>query len=697
VNEKRLMVWSIIGTGVSSVSTQLLVIREFLSQFHGNEITISLTIFCWLSLTGAGSFAAKFVKRYSLFTLCILIVTVALAPIPEILLIRRARIWFFLHGMSPGFYPTFFHILLTTATYCFLLGFILPYTLKVIQEITPSYTSGDLYLADNIGDIGGGVLFSFVLVYWCTPFQAIAIASSLLVLVGMGLWVKTARYIAFIGILPLILMFYYGALHRGFEVSTFVPQYGKIVRYMESPYGRIIVTEEDSQHTFWQSGSPIYSDLSVVQSEEKVHYPLCQLERVKKVLLVSGGLGETLKEIEKHHPLQVDYVELDPSLIKAAKEFGALAGNITVRIINTDARRFIQRTKKRYDAVILDLPDPDTFQVNRFYTSEFFSLVRKILSKKGVMSLGLAYGQNYISEIRRKKLATVYHTVSIHFKHVLAIPGEEAYLICSDGDLHPDIPARLKLKGISTSYIAGFYRGNITVDRVRELRNALEGKGFLNGDFHPRLMRIVFLEWFSKYGTSPLIFLLVLSGVLIVYLLFIRREEYILFATGFASMGVEMLVIFSFQVLFGYVYLEIGAIITSSLLGLLPGVLLGRRRQKNEKRNLVLSDVGILGFLLVFLLWVTLSKIEPHPVYFMLYCFLFSVLCGFQFPVVAQIIGEENSPAAGCLAADLAGAALGTLAIGSLLIPLFGVGCATVVLILAKSSSFILAVRGSRK
>jgi len=81
----------------------------------------------------------------------------------------------------------------------------------------------------------------------------------------------------------------------------------------------------------------------------------------------------------------------------------------------------------------------------------------------------------------------------------------------------------------------------------------------------------------------------------------------------------------------------------------------------------------------------------------MLYCFLFSVLCGFQFPVVAQIIGEENSPAAGCLAADLAGAALGTLAIGALLIPLFGVGCATVVLILAKSSSFILAVRGSRK
>lgn len=696
MNEKRLMVWSIIGTGLSSVSTQLLVIREFLSQFHGNEITISLTLFCWLSLTGTGSFAAKFVKRYSLFALCILVVTVALAPIPEILLIRAARMRFFLHGMSPGFYPIFFHILLTTAAYCFLLGFILPYTLKVIQEITPGYTSGDLYLADNSGDIVGGVLFSFVLVYWCTPFQSIAVASSLLVLVGMGLWVKTARYIAFIGILPLFLVFYYGALHHDFEVWTLGAQYGKIVRYMESPYGRIIVTAEGHQRTFWQSGSPVYSDLSVVQSEEKVHYPLCQLERVKKVLLVSGGLGETMKEIEKYHPLRVDYVELDPSLITAAKEFGALAGNNTVRIISTDARRFIQRTKKHYDAVILDLPDPDTFQVNRFYTDEFFSLVKKILSKKGVMSLGLAYGENYISEVRRKKLATVYHTVSMHFKHVLPLPGEEAYLICSDGDLHSDIPGRLKQKGISTSYIEGFYQGNVTPDRVRQIKDAVEGEGLVNADFQPRLIRLVFLEWFSKYGTSPLAFLIALSGVFVVYLLFIRREEHILFSTGFASMGVEMLVILSFQVLYGYIYLEIGVIVTAFLLGLLPGVLLGKRRQKNERRNLVLSDVGILGFLLLFLLWVTMLKIELHPAYFILYCFLFSVLCGFQFPVAAQLIGEENSPAAGCLAADLAGAALGSLLTGALLIPLVGIGFATAFLILVKICSLILALTGDR-
>ena len=156
-------------------------------------------------------------------------------------------------------------------------------------------------------------------------------------------------------------------------------------------------------------------------------------------------------------------------------------------------------------------------------------------------------------------------------------------------------------------------------------------------------------------------------------------------------MGVEMLIIFSFQVVYGYIYLEIGAIVTAFLLGLLPGVLLGRWRQKNDKRDLLFSDAGMIGFLLLFFLWVLILKSGPHPVFFLLYGFLFSLLCGFQFPVAARIIGEENSPAAGCLAADLAGAALGTLAVGVLLIPLFGIGLATLFLILLKISSLILS------
>ncbi|NTV33906.1 MAG: hypothetical protein HGA50_11525, partial [Deltaproteobacteria bacterium] len=62
---KLFILWAIIGTGVSSIAVQLVTVREFLSQFHGNEITISLVLFSWLLLTGLGSFMARAFRRPS--------------------------------------------------------------------------------------------------------------------------------------------------------------------------------------------------------------------------------------------------------------------------------------------------------------------------------------------------------------------------------------------------------------------------------------------------------------------------------------------------------------------------------------------------------------------------------------------------------------------------------------------------------
>ena len=62
---RALIISSVIGTGLSTVPVQLLTVREFLSQFHGNEITISLALSCWLLLTGLGSLAAKVFRHPS--------------------------------------------------------------------------------------------------------------------------------------------------------------------------------------------------------------------------------------------------------------------------------------------------------------------------------------------------------------------------------------------------------------------------------------------------------------------------------------------------------------------------------------------------------------------------------------------------------------------------------------------------------
>ncbi len=689
-NIKRLIIWAIIGTGISSIAVQLVTIREFLSQFHGNEVTISLVLFSWLLLTGLGSLAAKLIRRSSLTVFALITIMLAIWPLIQIILIRELRETIFIHGVSPGFHQIFFYIMAATIPYCLMVGFILPHALKVLHDNDYPFTSGELYLIDNIGDICGGVLFSFILVYWVNPFKTIAVTSGLMIIVGLILLFAVRRYYVLVPAFLSVFLFYAFSLNSHFEKSTLSKQYGDIVQYMESPYGRIVITKEGPQHTFWESGAPLYSDANIISSEEKIHYPLSQLERVEDVLLVSGGLGETLGEVAKYNPRHIDYVELDPYLTDAAQELGAIKKTSLLSIKNTDGRSYIKRTDNIYDAIIIDLPDPDTFQINRFFTSEFFGLTKKILSEGGILSFGLKYSPNYISDVRKKKLSIIYNTVRTHFENVQVLPGGEAYFLCRDGMLWTDIPARLETKSIQTAYVQGFYYGNVTKERIDELQGILDKKEYSNTDFEPRVMNVIFQEWFMKHGTSPKAFFLILLGLTLIYFIFIKKEEYILFSTGLATMGVEMLVIFTFQVVYGYIYLKIGAIVTVFLLGLLPGAMVGNLYKEGNISKLIMSEIIFLGLLLIFFAWVKFFSGELGQFYFLAYCFVFSFFCGFQFPVAANIMGERQSPAAGCLAADLTGAAVGTVATGTLLIPLWGIQAAIIFLILIKISSNML-------
>ena len=687
INIRRLIIWAIIGTGISSIAVQLVTIREFLSQFHGNEITISLVLFSWLLLTGVGSLAAKPVKRSSLTLFALITILMAVWPLIQIFLIRELRETIFIHGVSPGFHQIFFYIMAATTPYCLMVGFILPHSLKVLHDNNYPFTSGKLYLTDNIGDICGGILFSFILVYWLKPFKTIAFTSSLMIIVGLILLFAARRVYVLGPVILVVFFFYLFSLNSHFETSTLSKQYGHIVEYVESPYGRIVITKEGPQHTFWESGTPLYSDANVINSEEKIHYPLSQLERVSHVLLISGGLGETMGEVGKYNPSRIDYVELDPYLTEAAEKLGVIKMRPILSIKNMDGRSYIRKTDKKYDAIIIDLPDPDTFQINRFFTSEFFALTKKILSEGGILSFGLKYSPNYISEVRKRKLSIIYNTARSHFENVLVLPGGEAYFLCRDGRLWADIPARLESKSIQTAYVQGFYYGNVTKERIDKLQGILDEKEYVNSDFEPRVMHVIFQEWFLKHGTSPKVFFLILLGLTLLYFIFLKKEEYILFSTGLATMGVEMLVVFTFQVMYGYIYLKIGAIVTVFLLGLLPGAMLGNLHKERNMGRLIMSEIIFLGLLLIFLVWVRFFRGEISQFYFLAYCFVFSFFCGFQFPVAANIIGERQSPAAGCLAADLTGAAVGTVATGTLLIPLWGIQSAIIFLILVKISS----------
>jgi len=697
-NEKIywLIIASIIGTGISSIANQIIIIREFLNQFNGNEISISIVIFYWLILGGLGSLLSKFFQKNSIFIYSVLLFFIAILPIIQLVFIRILKQTIFIRGASANFYSMSLFVFFTISIYCILIGFILPYSQKVIYSTGYKLKTGFLYLIDNIGDIIGGAILSLILIYILTPFPIIAITSSLLIFVSLVLLYYQRKKFLFIICIFFTAIFYVLCLNSKFEKSTLAIKYGKIIKYLESPYGRILITKEDNQTTFWESGNPIYFTNEIAKTEEKIHYALCQLDSVKNVLLISGGFGRTITEVEKYHPLHIDYVELDPYVTKIALKLGIIAIKPNISIINTDGRYYIKHTKKRYSAIIIDLPEPDTFQINRFFTKEFFFEAKSRLFKNGVLCISMKYSPNYISKIRKEKISVLYNTLRACFKHIILIPGESLYFIASEHSLYMDIPKRLHQLAIKTIYITPFFYGNITLDRLKNIIAATKADNKINRDLKPCLVNIMLKEWFEKFNTSFKSFLVIFISLSILYVIFIKKEEYILFSSGFCLMGMEMLIIFLFQIIYGYIYLKLGIIITIFLAGLLPGSILGMKAEKALNKKLIISEILIIIMILICLFWVFYFQRKNFNTFyslFFLYPFIFSGICGFQFPLIAKVIGEEKSPAANCFAADLIGASIGTISIGILFIPVYGIVYTILVIILLKLISFFIAFK----
>jgi len=683
----------VIATGISSVVTQLLIIREFLAQFQGNEFIIALILFNWLVLGGIGTILARWVTRdfraATVNRLGWLSLILAGMPAVQILAIRFLRDVFFIHGSSVGFYPTLSYSFLIIAPYCLMIGFVLPYSLFVIRAEKPDYPGARIYIIDNLGDVSGGALFSFALVFLVTPLKAVFLANLPLLVTAflllsrnfsrsrIAIWLGTGM--TFIILIAVIFL----------EPASLLQPSGRLVYYKESRYGRIEVQKDQEQFTLFVGGVPMFGTQNLSMAEETIHYPLSQLPRVQNILLISAE-GGMMTELEKYRPASIDYVELDPKVAEVEFRFKMIKKIPGLKVIHQDGRAYLADSNKIYDAIIVNLSEPDTYQINRFFTDRFFNLARRHLAPHGVLSFAMKGFENYLAEPQRQKLSSLYNTVNDYFRHVLLLPGQKIFFLCSSQPLNTDIPALLARKNIPTRYIKGYYYGNLTHERIERLNALIDPLTPKNRDDYPQLMRLMFQQWFAKFSTSPTAFIAILAVVCMVYLIRISAEEFVLFSTGFTVMGSELLVIFAFQIFFGYIYFQIGIIVTVFLAGLLPGAWFGQRFRYRSKQTLALAD-GLLILLMGVLIVALRQGSYRLPVsFFLFYGFVVSLICGFQFPVALYLRGGDAPAVTQTFSADLIGAAFGTLITSVVLIPYFGIIWAAAGLIGLKMLSLII-------
>ena len=98
--------------------------------------------------------------------------------------------------------------------------------------------------------------------------------------------------------------------------------------------------------------------------EALVHPILFSHPRPQNILVIGGGEGATIKEVLRHKMVKkVVMVDIDKKLVELCEEYIPewSAGSFSdkrVQLKFDDARKFIIRTKQKFDVVISDLTEP---------------------------------------------------------------------------------------------------------------------------------------------------------------------------------------------------------------------------------------------------------------------------------------------------------------------------------------------------
>jgi len=701
---------SLTAVGFSAVVTQLILIREGISTFGGNELVIGLILGLWLLSTASGAcLGARLVARGKKFAPLLFAGHLLLAVIPFLQLAAfRALPLLWIRGELPGIGSAIIGSSLILFPYGLISGAMIPLEAGLLSsrgtpslhqnalskntppKNTPSQnTPSAVYIIDLGGEILGGLLFSFIFVYFFSHWGVLVAVG--LVNLGVAMLLSAPTWWPVLIFLCLALFFSFR-----FNLSTLTWQVPgqEILLHKNTPFSQLTITRSGQQINVLSDGIPLFST-GDYRAEALGHIPLIQVGPESRVLLISGGVFGSLSEILKHNPSRIDYVELDPAIL--ALDTGNMNGQICKSLRDprvhthvSDGRLFIKKARHKqihYDCVILNLPDPENIQLNRFYTEEFFQEARDVLSPQGVLFFTLTGADNYLESEGLGLNRSVYAALARVFPHVLLFPGETHYFLAALTSLDFNISSIKKTlaeRKIKTRWLVDYQLPEMTDPfRIDWIRDLVDVQGHAaNTDLSPLAFRHLLNLWLKKSGGMGWLVPAVIVLVVIFAFLACKRDRLLLvtFSSGYAGICLELSLLFIFQIIFGYVYLWISLFVTLFMIGLVSGALAARRWRKDPVRQTVFQDFILIILVgLVFGLAVSsrrsdasLSLIQFGIIPLIL--FGSSLAVGWQFVAISHQLGGKAAQITGRLyLADLAGASCGTVLTSLFLLPQFGI------------------------
>ena len=288
-----------------------------------------------------------------------------------------------------------------------LIGAEIPLLMNLLQQIRRQSAPdavADMFAADYVGALLGGLAFPFLLLPTLGLLRGALVVGAVNALVGVAVTVwlfrttlsrraLAALAAALVAILLVLAAAFWGS--GRFEVSARQQLYAQpIVLQQRSEYQDIVMTSAISydDERLYLNGNLQFSSADEHRYHEALVHPAMDGPRAR-VLVLGGGDGLAAREILRYADVEaLTLVDLDPAVTELARTEprltelnGRSLEDPRVEVVNADAFSWLRERapSEGFDVVVADLPDPDSEATAKLYSQEMYGLVGRALAPGG--------------------------------------------------------------------------------------------------------------------------------------------------------------------------------------------------------------------------------------------------------------------------------------------------------------------------
>lgn len=220
----------------------------------------------------------------------------------------------------------------------------------------------------------------------------------------------------------------------------------RVLRKVQTPFQKVALVEHNDQMLVYANGYVMFgtTDDEDMYGEALVHVPLSLAKKRDRVLLIGAGGGITTREVLRYPDVnEITVVDIDPVMMEFGKTLEPLVrfnqGSLNhpkVSTVVADGRAFLEANDEKWDAIILDLPEPtmNSLSLGRLYSWEFYRLLQERLNPGGIVGIAcsiLSAMPEYFWTIQATLKAAGFSVLPYHFDLIVEHEEDWGFMVAA--------------------------------------------------------------------------------------------------------------------------------------------------------------------------------------------------------------------------------------------------------------------------